>query len=184
MTFAMNPAAMKRINREVTLIQEKLPDHEVGLMEDPLFENNNNNNIYNKNKYIEVITPNHNRLVFTLPNDYPFKPPLGLTINGENYRVLLKSMPIRIQYLYDHPNDLYFQEKANITHFKKPSCLCCSTLLCGENWTPVCTMYSILNEIKGHNDLKRQIVYKLSLKPIFDKYELPIDLLRYLFTFL
>jgi ubiquitin-protein ligase len=180
----MNPSALKRLNKEILIIQEQLPDYEVGLMEDPFFENNNNNNNNNKNKYLEVITPNYNRLIFTIPNDFPFKPPLGLTINGQNYRLLLKNMPKRIYYLYEHPNDVYYQEGAKISHYKKPNCLCCSTLLCADNWTPVCKLYNVLNEIKGHNELKRQIGYKLSLKPIFDKYGLSIDLLRYLFVFL
>ena len=183
MTFQMNSTTMRRLNKEVALIKEKLPDYEVGLMEDPIFENNSNI-ITNRNKYIEVITPNCNRLVFTIPNDYPFKPPLGLTINGENYRSLLKFMPKRIQYLYDNPNDVYYQEGAKIKHFKKPNCLCCSSLLCGENWSPVCTLYSVLNEIKSHNDLKRQIAYKLCLKPIFDKFGLSVDILRHLMEFL
>jgi ubiquitin-protein ligase len=181
MAFSMSPAAMRRIRREIEIIREKLPDYDVDLNEDDTFNNNNN---INKNKYINVITPNHNLFVFAIPNDYPFKPPVSLTINGENYRFLLKNMPRRIQYLYDHPNDLYYQEGTKIAHFNKPSCLCCSTLLCGDNWTPVCTLYSVLNEVKGHNELKRQIIYKLSLKPIFDKYGLPADLLRYLFGFL
>ena len=177
MTFQMNATAMKRIRNEVNLIKEKLPSYEADIE----WMHNDEDK---KNVRIQVITPRNNILVFTIPNDYPFKPPLSLTINGENYRSLLKFMPRRIQYLYDNPNDVYFQEGAKIVHFKKPNCLCCSSLLCGENWSPVCTMYGVLIEINGHNDLKRQISYKLSLKPIIDKFKLPIDLLRHLMEFL
>lgn len=171
----MNPSALKRIKKEIAIIQEKLPSYEVYLME--MQE-------YDKNTYIEVITPNYNRLVFNIPNDFPFKPPMGLTLNGENYRQKLKFMPKRIQYLYDNPNDVYYQERSIIKHYKKPECLCCSTLLCPDNWSPVCTLYRLLVEINDHNILKRQISYKLCLKPIFDKYGLPVEILRYLFVFL
>lgn len=171
----MNPSALRRIKKEIAIIQEKLPSYEVYLNE--IQEGD-------KNATIEVITPNFNTLVFNIPNDFPFKPPMNLTLNGENYRQKLKFMPKRIQYLYDNPNDVYFQERSTIKHYKKPECLCCSTLLCADNWSPVCTVYRLLIEINDHNTLKRQISYKLCLKSVCDKFGLPNEILRYLFVFL
>jgi len=163
----------KRILNEIKYINENMPQYHVEIVD----ENQ-------KNIEIGIITPKLNYLLFTFTNDYPFKPPLSFRCNGVNYRYNLKNMPRKVEYLYYHPNDMYFQENSNLEHFKKPDCLCCSTLLCGENWSPVCKIANILNEIEVHNKLKLQIGYKLTLKSIFDKNLLPIDLLRFLYEFL
>ena len=183
MNHNMNPSAMKRIRKEIALIKEKLTDYEAEI-ELPYNDDENKNRNINRSVNLQVMTPNYNILVFTIPNDYPFKPPISLSVNGHNYRFLLKNMPRRIHYLYEHPNDVYYKEGAKIAHYKKPNCLCCSTLICPDNWSPVCTLYSVLNEIKGHNQLKSQIGYKLVLKDIIDKFGLPVEIIRYLFGFL
>lgn len=180
----------RRIIKEIEYIEKNMTQYQVQNLDlgNDFYNNYNNKyteNINNdKNIYLEIITPNFNSLIFKIPRDYPFNPPLKLTLNGEDYRYNLKNMPNRINYLYNHPNDVYFEEKSNITHFKGPGCLCCSSLLCGENWSPTFKIYSILNEIELHNQLKNQIKYKLTLKPIFDKFGIPIDILRYLLRFL
>lgn len=174
--------ANKRIMKEIEYIEENMPTYQVQILD---FMNDLDSNICNdKYIFLEIITPNFNILVLKIPSDYPFKPPLKVTLNGEDYRYKIKNMPNRINYLYYHPNDVYFEEKNKIKHFKSPKCLCCTSLLCGENWSPVCKISSILEEINQHNQLKNQIKYKLVLKPIFDKFGLPIDILRYLLIFL
>ena len=175
----------KRITNEIINIKKTMPSYQI-------YELNNNNNktinetndIKNKNVYIEIITPNNNILLFELPNDYPFKPPLSLKCNGIDYRSMLKNMPKRIEYLYYCENDMYFEENVKYENLKKPNCLCCSTLLCGYNWSPACKMSHVLDEINGHNNIKRKIMYKLLLKNIFDNWNLPIDLIRNVYYYL
>ena len=56
---------------------------------------------------------------------------------------------------------MYFQEKKENVNYNKIQCICCSSLLCPDNWTPVYRIHHILNEIKQHNVLKISIMYFL-----------------------
>uniref|UniRef100_A0A6C0KYR1 Uncharacterized protein n=1 Tax=viral metagenome TaxID=1070528 RepID=A0A6C0KYR1_9ZZZZ len=171
----MNPAVKKRILAEIVYIKENMHLYNATLLDYKLG---------NKESYVEVITPNSNTLTFTLPFDYPFKGPSLLTFNGENYRKLLNKMPKRVRYLYENPNDIYYNEKCKIKHFSRPDCLCCSNLLCPENWSPACRIYSVLNEINQHNELKSQIKYKLSFNLIIEKFKINPDIVRFVYSFL
>jgi len=171
----MSSACLRRINREILLIQETFPEYEISEF------------TVHKDKTITLIiyTPNYNRLDFTIPHDYPFKPPLSLTINGTNYRYKLKNMPKRIDYLYYHPNKLYTDDTRSISiSNNRPNCLCCTSLLCSANWSPVICLTYILKEINIHNDLKRHIMYILRLKEIFDFTILPLELFQLIYEFL
>ena len=97
---------------------------------------------------------------------------------------MLKNMPKKIEYLYYSSNDMYFEENMKYENLKKQNCLCCSTLLCGDNWTPACKISNILNEINDHNSIKRQIMYRILLKNIFDYFNLPVDLIRNVYYYL
>ena len=179
MTKNENNKANKRINRDIDYISKNMSQYYVQILPN-LHDNNNNdiNNNNNNNIYVEVITPNSNVISLTIPPDYPFKPPLNITMNGKNYRQLLSNMPTRINYLYYHPNDVYYNENCKLVHYSKPECLCCSTIMCHSNWTPACSISTILHQMNQHNLLKRQLLYKLLLKPIFDKNNLPLELIR------
>jgi len=160
------------------------------------YENNNNflyenpddqkRNNYHKLHKVEIITPKQNRLLFTITKDYPFKPPVMIMWNEENYRLLLRNMPPRIYYLFYHPNDVYVGEQTRIHKHYTPECLCCKSLMCADNWSPVYMIHNILLEIEKHNGLKRSIRYKLQLKEIFDHatVRLPLELIRNVYGFL
>ena len=49
-------------------------------------------------------------------------------------------------------------------------CLCCSTLLCRDNWNPGSTISSILEEIDTNTTYIYDIVYKMLENKIYDKY--------------
>ena len=172
----------KRITNEIINIKNTMPFYEINELNDDYIKKNNNT--INKNIYIQVITPNYNILLFEIPGDYPFKPPLSLKCNGIDSRCMLKNMPKRIEYLYYKSDDMYFEENMKYESLKKPNCLCCSTLLCPYNWSPPCRIINILNEINDHNTMKRKIMYKLILKNIFDYFNLPIDLIRNVYYYL
>jgi ubiquitin-protein ligase len=165
----------KRITREITYIRTNMQEYHVSEL-----TNKNDKNT----TYIEIITPNYNRLIFKLPNNYPFKPPLSLECNGNNYRYSINNMPTRIKYLYNNPGDIYFENKLINNKFSNIKCLCCTSLLCSDNWSPAYTLYNILDEITKHNDLKRHIMYKLMLKLIFYKLNFPLELVLIIFNFL
>ena len=164
----------KRIIREIDYIKNSLPQYRMyEFTED-------------KDKIISIslYSEKNNFLEFKIPKDYPFKPPLSLTINGENYRYRLKEMPSKIYYLYYHPEKMYMDDSISINKQCRPTCLCCNNLLCPANWTPVTRIPHILKEIELHNDIKRNIMYKLKLKEIFDFRSLPLDLIRNVYLFL
>lgn len=174
----MNNTCKKRLQREINYIKEKMSEYTI-INPDEIEEDKLKREIY-----FHIITPNCNELVFTLHYDFPFKPPQNLNLNGQNYRYSLKNMPKRIYYLYYHPEQMYFQEKKESINYSKIQCICCSSLLCPDNWSPVYMIYHILNEIKVHNALKRNIMYKLMLKNIFDYLSLPLELMRNIYDFL
>ena len=64
--------------------------------------------------------------IFLDINIYPFKPPKNVTINGYPY----------IQYLS-------IQLLTNV----EKRCMCCHSLLCGDNWQPMTKVKDLLNEI-------------------------------------
>jgi ubiquitin-protein ligase len=182
----MQTAYNKRLPRELEQIEKNKPGY--------LFIENYLDEIEKLN-YLCFVTPNGNQLSFKIPNDYPFKPPTGILCNGWNYQLMLKNMPRRIDYLYYNPNEMYIGENAKFDLFSpirdnivvirtKPKCLCCSTLLCPDNWSPVAMIHHILKEIDDHNKLKRQIMYKLVLFDIFEKKRIPHEMIRNVFYFL
>jgi hypothetical protein len=166
----------KRLPREIQFIEQYMPSY--SFHESFLDENEKMNKL-------EIVSPHGNILRFSIPNDYPFKAPVKLECNGYNYRFLLKNMPTRIHYLYTFPNEVYFREGVYIhAQRKSTKCICCSGLLCPENWSPVMMIHHILSEIDGHNRLKQCIMYKLVLKDIFEKKNIPFELIRNTFEYL
>ena len=211
MTINPNNKANKRINRDIDYISKNMNQYTVQILPNLYNENdtnnnnnetnnndtnnetnnnnnNNNNNDTNNNNNnnicVEIITPNSNVISVTIPPEYPFRPPLNVTINSKNYRKLLANMPTRINYLYYHPNDVYYNENCKLAHYSKPECLCCSTIMCHSNWSPACSIATILHQMNQHNLLKRQISYRLLLKPGFEKNNLPLELIRNVLQYL
>jgi hypothetical protein len=79
-------------------------------------------------EYTEIIISDSIR--FSLPEYYPFKPPI-LWIHGLNHIDYLKQM--------------YTQRKSLIQSQKYPlTCICCSTILC--SWSPCMTCMDVYKE--------------------------------------
>jgi hypothetical protein len=176
----------RRLIKEIDILSKQMPTYELYIL-DECEDNDCDCKPRYKNIHIEIVTPNLNRLTMTLSQDYPFKPPRFLKINGRDYRYNLKHMPKRVEYLYNHPDDMYYEEFAKST--RQPSCLCCTCLccksiLCSDNWSPAIMFHNILKEVEEHNLLKRQIMYKFALKNLFDKLHLPLELLRSVYKYL
>ena len=179
----------RRLVKEIDILYEKMPTYELYIFghNDPCEDDDCDCKPRDKNIHIQIVTPNLNRLTMTLSQDYPFKPPRFMKINGRDYRYNLKHMPKRVEYLYNHPDDMYYEEFAKSK--RQPSCLCCTclcckSLLCSDNWSPAIMLHNILKEVEEHNLLKRQIMYKFALKNLFDKRHLPLELLRSVYKYL
>ena len=81
---------------------------------------------------------------------YPFRAPT-VKIGIYDYKELLKVNNISLKYL-------------NIR------CLCCSTLLCGNNWSPHKTIYDILIEVKNNLEIKLRSIEIFHAIKVIDKY--------------
>ena len=176
----------RRLLREINVLSEKMPTYELYILDD-CEDDDCNCKSRDKNIHIQILTPKLNCLTMTLSQDYPFKPPRFLKINGRDYRYMLKNMPKRVKYLYDFSNDMYYEELAKIRknqYSPNKTCLCCKSILSSDNWSPAIMLHNILNEIEQHNLLKRKIMYKLALKNLFDKINIPLQLLRTVYKYL
>jgi ubiquitin-protein ligase len=79
------------------------------------------------------ITQHYNIFTFTIPPEYPFKPPI-VKLNSDNYINLLK-----------------FNNREELEMLKKltnKDCLCCNSCLHREQWGPAITINFMINEIK------------------------------------
>ena len=98
-------------------------------------------------------------IVLEYSNDYPWKPP-KITVNGHNYIRLLKIVE---------------QWKLKYINSK---CLCCSSLMCISNWTPVKNVGHVLTEVCANLDLKLKFNEIRHVKKIKYKYlneDIPIE---------
>jgi len=114
-----------------------------------------------------IITPT---VEFCIKEGYPFTPPIITLILTTNptpqkripYMTWLKTSSRRVH-----------QALKTLTN---TDCLCCSTILCPNRWSPAMTMRNILQEIETTQQLKRKIKYILATKDIGKKFQLPEDI--------
>ena len=116
------------------------------------FKNSNNSTI------IVTIVPNNENIVyhFTIKKDYPFCYPTNFRINYKDYKNFLKIDSLKTL------NELRI--------YNKIQCLSCQTISCGTNWSPSLKMQNFINEFKKMKKYRRDIMYRLLIGKIVDKY--------------
>jgi ubiquitin-protein ligase len=140
----------KRIKREL----EKL-DENCSLMSIDVEPNEKERTGHNKP--VINIYDNLNGLIYSLilDSNYPFRPP-KIKINFTTYYEFLKI------------SFLPFSEHLRKIH--KINCLCCSTVTCGDNWSPAYTTNHIITEIRRFKGYKRDLINKMFADKIKLKY--------------
>jgi hypothetical protein len=114
--------------------------------------------IYNNIDIIDnKITIDNKTIILT--KYYPFECP-KVYINEKIYNTFLLTSNIQINNILQ----TYF----NI------NCLCCSSILCHNNWIAKYGIHNILNEISFVNNIKKDIKYIIFLKKIVEKYNISI----------
>ena len=96
-------------------------------------------------------------------SNYPFGPPKKILVNGIDYRTILT------------PNSIIQDFMSKFTNVR---CLCCSTLMCKNNWNPRKTIKDLLEEIVKTLSIRRRTVEYIFAKKITQKYfgfYLPIE---------
>ena len=97
-----------------------------------------------------------NTYEFDLQKDYPFKPPVNIRCNGNNYKRSLHNY-----------SENFRKILKNKYHME---CLCCNTVLCGTNWTPACNSTHIINEMDKIIKIQKEIIIIILCDDIRSKY--------------
>ena len=98
---------------------------------------------------------------FYLCSIYPFRPP-QVFVGTEYYLSILKSNSEKFKYF--------------LKRFTTCKCLCCNSLLHGNNWVPIISMNEIMNEIKSVEIIKEKVLFLILLDDIKVKFRIPEDI--------
>ena len=127
--------------------------------------------VYQNKKYLlymeDKINYKYNKYCFILNENYPFSPPM-LEINNIPYKQFLISKTQKYNKLMKQMSGL--------------ECMCCNNILCNDRWSPAITITKIVDEINIFRNYKKNIIYKIMIDKIKDKYLIfDIDLDSWLF---
>jgi len=161
--LALESIDSKPVKKRITRELEKLDEHCSLISIDSEVNESSN---FDKHKYIVNILDSKNGLIYSiiLSNTYPFKTP-GVQINFRPYQEFLR-----------------VGSSEQLKKIHKINCLCCSTITCGNNWSPAFTMNHLIDEIRRLKGYKRDIIDKLLADKIKLRYLIDdIDLDCWLF---
>jgi hypothetical protein len=121
-----------------------------------VFEENFSN--FNNSTIKIYIIPNegYNIYSFTITRSYPFNPPIHFNINNKDYKQFLK---INSSKTIEELRTYYGIQ-----------CLCCSSIYCSGKWSPGLSLKNFINEFKKMKNYRRDIITRLLVKKIVDKY--------------
>lgn len=102
-------------------------------------------------------------------SEYPFTPP-DMYVNGHKYISLLKTNK--------------FNKDILKKIYNNNCCLCCSTIMCRDNWAPTLNFKNILDEIVKNLILKVHFVSLFNAQKIFQHCKINHDVLTEIIKFL
>ena len=124
--------------------------------------------VHNNNGFDITIIIKNNVYKLFVSQDYPFKMPINVYYNGVEFN----------KYIYGD----YLEIKKYLKKYYHIDCLCCRSLLCGSNWTPMINIAKIINEINDVVRIRKEITYRILCDQIRDKYRCYfVELEKYLF---
>jgi ubiquitin-protein ligase len=156
-----NKVIFKRLTREYSMLLQKYKYITI--------ENDDNRNIV-----IKVFENDDGKLhyfQFTINEKdfYPFREP-KIHYNYKPYLDFLRITDLSILKI--------------LKKLKGYNCLCCHSYCCTNNWSPAVTMEKIITEIKTFRNYKRDIIYKICIDKIKNKYLIEdINIDEYLFRY-
>lgn len=98
--------------------------------------------------HIKCVYKHKHIIRFELNKYYPFKPPLEVSVNNR---------------IYDH--NLWAISKDTyemLMYHYKIRCFCCESRLCNNNWSPICSLLSLVEEVFNNQNLV-QAIYALNM---------------------
>ena len=93
---------------------------------------------------------------FVLTNEYPFRPPATVTVNHVNMKKYLQ---------VNSPKTLN-----ELREFYNIRCLCCTSILCYNNWSPSYNLLRFISEFDIIKKMRRCIIYRILIQKISYKY--------------
>ena len=113
--------------------------------------------------FVEVISKNNNVFNFTINNSFPFRPPEHVTINKKSYYNVIK---------------IINPYKKILKEIDGRECLCCSTVLCDNNWFPTRRLWEIVDEGDSIINMKKKLFYLYYCRRISEEkltYDIPLE---------
>lgn len=153
----ISKAVRNRIKRELKQLITNNYFYLNSLIIEPYIDENNINKTYDySQKYlIGLSTIDFNYFQIIVNSNFPFNAP-KLLINFKPY----------CNYLYIKSDKF----KENIYKYKNIRCLCCNTILCGNNWSPCFTFKHIIDEVNNNKSLCIEISKLVYVDIIKKKY--------------
>ena len=136
-----NPSMKSRIISEIGNMMYQCDNINLKIINDEY-----NISIKYKNKIFDII----------LSNDYPFKIPLSVIVNGRDYRQILSTNEPKIN---EYLKKYYYI-----------GCLCCFSIMCPDNWMPTYNISHVINDMMKNIRIKRELLLYILCDNIKIKY--------------
>lgn len=126
-----------------------------------------NNIKLEKQQENHIITLGYNGRTYhiELCSSFPFKTPEKIKVDGVDYSRIKMMRDVRM--------------KPYLKKYTGYNCICCSSLVCADNWTPATRLASIINEVEFNINLKSKILFHILCDEIRNKYGLTSDFARF-----
>lgn len=105
-------------------------------------------------------------LTLNISNRYPFKPP-EIYVNNKNIIDFYAD-------LFGGNSSTFIQKQ--LQDLFHGQCMCCSTILCKNNWGPQHTIKDILEEFTSYINLKQRVLERFWLRATMRKYNIPLHI--------
>ena len=115
-------------------------------------------------------------LNFTINNFYPFRPPIVKYFDKQIQNIYRISLYNEFDELIKTSKSCIICDKINCNTCY---CLCCSTIVCKNNWGPFVKLSDIINECKKYINIKCRLVERIHCKKVQTRYipQIPVKYL-------
>lgn len=113
--------------------------------------------------FIEIESKHGNKFLFDIDMKFPFRPPKNAMVNNKNYFSVLQ---------------LIKPYKKLLKELDGRECLCCSSILCENNWGPARRLWELVDEGDEIINIKKKIFYVFYARYIasnFLTHDIPLE---------
>lgn len=131
------------------------------------------NKLLKKMRYEYNIIP---MLNFTITSYYPFRPPVVKYLNKEIHSIYRISLDKEYDELIKNSDSCLICKKINC---RGCYCMCCSTLVCKNNWGPLVKLLDVIDEFKNYINIKCRLIERIHCKKVQNRFlpQIPVEYL-------